>query len=278
MRSSRLIKFFYPNDGLIIVGIILFLLMMLMAFLTHAQELFTAPLKTNPAYKSGEVLTYQMKYGLIVGGTTTLSLSDSIYNDKTVLFGAATAETTGIANVVYEVKDIYQSWFNADNNLPYKQSRDIHEGRYTQYNEVTYNRKKNTVNSKLSGIHEVPAKIMDLVSTFYYLRRVDFSKINAGDEITVNMFLADETTPFHLKYTGKEVIRTKFGKIRCIKISPQVIVGRMFKKKDDLTIWFTDDENCLPILVEVDIRVVGKVLLKLNNYENTISPLLLEME
>lgn len=278
MKNSKFIKFFYPNDSLVLIGIGLFIIMMLMAFVTNAQELFTAPLKSNPAYKSGEVLNYQMKYGLIVGGTTTLSLSDSIYNDKAVLFSSATAQTTGIADVLYEVKDTYQSWFNVVTNLPYKQSRDIHEGRYTQYNQVTYNRKNNTVTSNLTGVHEVPAKIMDLVSTFYYLRRVDFSKINEGDVITVNMYLADEITPFHLKYSGKKVIRTKFGKIRCVKISPQVIVGRMFKKQDDLTIWLSDDENCLPILVEMDIRIVGAVLLKLNNYENTISPLLLERE
>ena len=46
----------------------------------------------------------------------------------------------------------------------------------------------------------------------------------------------------------------------------------MFKAQNDLTIWFTDDENCIPVLVKMDIRIVGAVYLKLIQYENTANP------
>jgi hypothetical protein len=82
------------------------------------------------------------------------------------------------------------------------------------------------------------------------------------------MYFADEIFPFHLRYLGKETIRTKQGKVSCYKISPVVEVGRMFKADDDLTIWFTDDEKCLPVLVRMELRIVGAVMLKLVNYEN----------
>jgi hypothetical protein len=88
------------------------------------------------------------------------------------------------------------------------------------------------------------------------------------DVVSVNMFFADEIFPFHLRYLGKETIKTKLGKINCIKISPVVEPGRMFKTKDDMTIWFSDDENCLPVLVRMDIRIIGAVVLKLINHEN----------
>jgi hypothetical protein len=51
-------------------------------------------------------------------------------------------------------------------------------------------------------------------------------------------------------------------------------VGRMFKSSNDLTIWLTDDENCIPVSVRMDIRIVGAVYLKLVNYENTVKPLI----
>ena len=144
------------------------------------------------------------------------------------------------------------------------------------YNEVSYDRENNTITSKLSGIHKVPEKILDLTSVFYYLRRVDFSKMNDGDVIFVNLYFADEIFPFRLRYSGKEVINTNFGKITCLKISPVVEVGRMFKAKDDLTIWFTDDKNCLPVLVRMDIRYIGDVLLKLIKSENTVEPMIVQ--
>jgi hypothetical protein len=254
----------------------LLFILFLKALNLDAQEIFTPPIKSNTAFAAGEILTYQMRFGLVVGGTTTLSLTDTVYKEKMVFHALAIGQSTGITNIIYEVKDIYESWFDKETNLPFKQVRNIKEGSYKQYNEVTYNRKNNTVKSKLSGVHNVPEKILDLSSTFYYLRRIDFSKLNEGAVVFVNMYFSDEVFPFRLRYMGKETIRTKFGKISCLKICPVVEVGRMFKKQDDLTIWFTDDDNCLPVLVRMDIRDLGNVILKLVKYENTLNPFIIQ--
>jgi len=248
-------------------------MLLLLAMYTDAKEIFNPTLYPNTAYKVGENLTYQIRYGFMVGGTTTLSLNEGVYNDKLVYHALAVGQTTGMADNIYGVKDTYESWFDKETNLPYKQIRKIKEGRYTSNNEVTFNRENNTVNSKLSGIHRVPEKILDLSSTFYYIRRLDFSKVNIDDVFSVNMYFSDEIFPFRLMYKGKETIKTKFGNISCIKICPVVEPGRMFKSKDDLTIWFTDDGNRLPVLVRMDIRIVGSVYLKLIEYQNAANPM-----
>lgn len=244
------------------------IILLINALSLNAQEPYTPPVKANTAFKAGENLTYQIRYGIIVAGITTLSLTEEDYNNKTVFRARTLGQTTGLADKLYGVKDIYESWFDKKTNLPYKQIRNISEGRYRKYNEVTYNRENNTVNSKLSGSHCVPANILDLTSTFYYIRRIDFSKVKEHDVLLVNMYFNDEVFPLRLIYRGKETIRTKLGKIKCIKICPVVEVGRLFKAPDNVTIWFSDDENCLPILVKMDIRLVGPVLFKLIRYEN----------
>lgn len=255
------------------VRIFIFSILLLKFLCVDAQEIFTPPLKPNTAFKAGENLSYQIRYGIIVGGTTNISLTEEVYDERFVFHALAIGQTSGLADKIYEVKDIYESWFDKETNLPYKQVRNIKEGGYKWYNEVTYDRQNNTVSSMKSGIHSVPEKILDLASTFYYLRRIDFSGVNRGDVITVNMYFADEVFPFRLKYKGRDNVKTKFGKIKCFKISPMVEVGRMFKAKDDLTVWFTDDENCLPVLVKMDIRYIGAVYLELIKYNNTSNPL-----
>jgi hypothetical protein len=55
-----------------------------------------------------------------------------------------------------------------------------------------------------------------------------------------------------------------------------VEVGRMFKTQDDLTIWIADDKSRIPVLVKMDISVVGVVILKLISCENTVSGLVVE--
>ncbi|MCK9411354.1 MAG: DUF3108 domain-containing protein [Prolixibacteraceae bacterium] len=251
-----------------VVAIGLLIILLLKVSQSNAQEISNPPLKMATPFSSGEKLTYQVKYGFIVGGFTTFTLSDTIYKNKPVFHAMAIGQTSGIANMIYGVKDIYESWFDKENTLPYKQIRNIKEGRYTQYNEVIYNRRDNTVQSKSSGEHQVPEKILDLCSTFYYIRRVDFSKMTEGDILFVNMYFGDEVFPFHLRYIGRETIRTKNGKMNCIKIRPIVEVGRMFETKDDMTIWFSDDDKCIPVLVRMELRIVGAVILKLVKYEN----------
>lgn len=239
----------------------------------NAQELINPPVKSDTAFIAGENLTFQIRYGFITAGTTQLSLTDTVWQNKLVFHSYTVAQTSGLADKLYGVKDVYESWFDKETNLPFKQISNIKEGRYTKYNEVTYNRRNNTVHSKLSGIHEVPEKILDLSATLYYIRRIDFAKISVGEVIFLNMYFSDEVFPFRFIYMGKETIRTKFGKINCIKINPVVEVGRMFKKQDDLTIWLTDDGNRIPVLIRMDIRIVGIVNLKLVNYENIANPL-----
>jgi len=249
-------------------------ILLFIALHVDAQKIFTPQVKANQAFVGDEKLTYQIRYGFVVGGITTLSLNDTVYDGKNVFHALAIGQTTGLANTIYGVEDIYESWFDKKTNLPLKSVRNIKEGRYKHYNEVTYNRKNNTVKSSISGVHSVPEKILDLSSTFYYLRRVDFSKVNEGDTVFVNMYFSDEIFPFHLVFNGKETIRTKFGKINCFKLSPIVEVGRMFKSSNDLAIWLSDDDNCVPVMIRMDIRVVGAVYLKLIQYENTANPLI----
>lgn len=250
-----------------------FFLLLMNALSAFANEPFTPQIKTNTAFKAGENLTYQIRYGIIEAGIATLSLTEEEYNGKTVFYARTLARTTGLADKIYGIKDIYESWFDKKTNLPYKQIRDISEGRYKKYNEVTFNRRNNTVNSKISGVHRVPAKILDLTSTFYYIRRIDFSKVKTGDVLFVNMYFSDEVSPFYFIYKGKETIKTKFGKMTCLKICPVVEVGRIFSSPNDLSVWFTDDDNCLPVLVQMDVRLVGSVMLKLTQYENIVKPL-----
>jgi hypothetical protein len=50
----------------------------------------------------------------------------------------------------------------------------------------------------------------------------------------------------------------------------------MFKAKDDLTVWFTDDGNCLPVLVKMNIRYVGAVYLELIKYQNLANPMMVQ--
>ena len=91
-----------------------------------------------------------------------------------------------------------------------------------------------------------------LVET-YYARTIDFSNAYIGKTYPLDIYLDQKIYNLKFKYLGIETIKSDFGKVRCIKLRPQLVVDRVFKDEDDMTIWVSDDKNRLPIRVKTDI-------------------------
>ena len=215
-------------------------------------------LKKEKAFGENESLTYLLHWGPLEGGLANTMVRTTTYKGKEVYYGRVLAKTTGIADALFKVKDIYSSYFDRETLLPYKAIRDIHEGSYTYYNEVDFFHGKKMVYSQKSGEHEVPDGILDMVSTLYYLRSMDFSGLRDGDVIKIITYFGDEIFPFDFRYRGRENIKTQLGKFRCYKFVPIVEPGRMFESEDDMIVWITADKNQVPIRVQLDM-LVGSV-------------------
>ena len=95
-----------------------------------------------------------------------------------------------------------------------------------------------------------------MVSSFYYLRNtIDSKKLKEGDETVINMFFDQENYKFKLKFLGREVLKTKFGKVNTLIFRPYVQAGRVFKEQESLTVWISDDQNKIPLQIKADLSV-----------------------
>lgn len=226
----------------------------------------------NNSFREGEELVYSLHYGFITGGEATLSLEEDTLSGESLYHGRAIARTVGVADKLFNVKDIYESYFLKDTGLPVKAIRDIHEGNYKYYNEVTFNRDSNTVTSQKSGIHKMPENIMDMVSVLYFIRRLDYASFKNGDAIKIDTYFGDELFPFEIRFRGTETVKTKLGKFRCYKFVPIVEPGRIFENEDDMTIWITKDENLIPVMISFNM-IVGSIKCELIGYKNLRHPI-----
>jgi hypothetical protein len=103
------------------------------------------------------------------------------------------------------------------------------------------------------------------LSAFYYIRKIDFSKLEEGNSIKLLTFFSDEEFPLELRFRGRETLETKWGNIKCLKFAPIVEPGRVFKTKDDMLIWYTDDGNRIPIKVIFELKV-GHLTVELRSF------------
>lgn len=218
--------------------------------------------KFQPAYKSGEWLKFRIHYGLLNASYATLHLSSETLDSIPVYHVVGTGKTTGFASIFFKVDDTYESYFGRRNGKPYKFIRKIDEGGYTKDIEINfdYDEKKAVLKDyKNSTQMDIPVhdQVQDLISASYYLRNnYNLEEFEEGQSINLDMLFDDDGVfQFKLKYLGKEVIRTKFGKVECLKFRPYVQSGRVFKEKESLTLWVSNDLNKIPIRIKADLAV-----------------------
>lgn len=247
---------------------IVFTLLLLTFVLSNAQS-------KEQVFKKGEWLKYRMHYGLVNAGFATVDLQSTTYNDKEVYHVIGKGWTTGVTKLFFKVKDKYQTWFYKDNMMPYHFKRRVDEGGHIISRDIYFNQKEKIAHikdhkrntEKTASIDNV----QDILSSFYHLRNQDVSKLKVSGELKLNMFLDYETFGFKMRYLGEEVIKTKYGKIRCMKFRPSVQSGRIFKAKESLTIWITADKNKIPIRIKADLAV-GSLKADLDQFKGLSHP------
>ena len=192
-------------------------------------------------------------------------------NGKPVYHIVGEGRTNSSYDFLYKVRDKYETYIDTSTMLPMKFVRNVDEGGYKIYQNVTFNKNAKTAITN-DGVFNVPECVQDVVSAVFYARNVDFSKLQPNDRIMFPMFLDNEVYSMYIRYLGREMVKTKYGKFRAIKFKPMLIKGTIFKGGEDMEVWVTDDMNRIPVRIESPI-VVGKVKIDMMSYENLRYPL-----
>lgn len=231
--------------------------------------------KEVPAFKSGEKLRYKMSYsGFLKAGTAVLELNEVELDGKKVFYSRGSGWTSGIIKWFFKIDDVYESYFDKDTIKPYYFKRKIDEGGYKKHRntQFNYDTKEAYVQDFINQKDTIIAfsNVQDMMSSFYYLRTQDVKGMKKGDEIAIDMFMDSQVYPFKLRYLGKEVLKTKFGKINTLVFRPLVQSGRIFKAEESVTIWITDDANKIPIKMQADLSV-GSLRAELQHYQGLVT-------
>lgn len=125
--------------------------------------------------------------------------------------------------------------------------------------DFDHNTKKATVFDKKhneTSVFSFPSETQDMISAFYYLRNhIDTQNLKDGDVVEINMFFDQENYKFQLKFIGREILDTNFGRMNTLVFRPYVQSGRVFREKESLTVWISDDNNKIPLLVKANLAV-----------------------
>ena len=232
----------------------------------------------NEVFDAGEIIKFRVHYGFLNGGEGVMTVSDNIYNVngrpcyKIDLVG----ETTGLVDMMFSVKDNWRSYVDTTALLPQKFYMFIKEGNFRKNQGVVFNHAENkavvevmdkyTRELKNREEYEIPQYSQDIISGYYFLRTLDFTKINEGDIIRVAGFFDKDVYDFRIKFTGREVLETALGDFPSLSFVPIMHENNLFEDTDEsIKFWLSDDERRLPLKIKADM-FVGAVELDIKEY------------
>jgi hypothetical protein len=249
-----------------------FLILILTTYLTKAysQELKDI---NEPVFKSGEQLSYKLKYGFFTGAEAVLRVEDG---DKKIdghstFHIIADGKTAGTFDVFYKVRNRYESYIDRSTLLPYFYTENRREGGYKHSDNISFDHTDDRITAD-KGVFPFKGKVFDFVSAYYFARGIDISKIHIGDKFDMEYFLEDGIHTLTITYMGKEKVNCVLGTFNCLKFSPTIIPGRIFRKDSKLYLWITDDNNRIPVKAHVEL-IVGSVTMDLTDAKGLKYPL-----
>ncbi len=237
----------------------------------RAQQL---PFKKESSFQAGEELKYKLKYGFISAAEGVLSVSDSElqFSSPHAFRLSARGKTSNAFNMLFPVDNRYNSYIDSKTFLPYFYTENIREGKYRRTDVVRFDHKNKKVNGNKGEFISPSNQTFDLLSAYYFARNLDLTNVRPGQSFKLSYFLNDEIATLGIEYIGIETIETELGRLECLKFSPELKPGRVFKKNSRMYLWVTNDGNRIPVRAKVEI-LVGTVSLELSSATGLKYPL-----
>jgi len=232
----------------------------------------------NFSFQFGERIDYTIYYHLagiwVKAGEVYFQVDSSRIANSDYYYFDSYGRTLSKYDWIYKVRDHYETYTRVKDFRPLRFKREVNEGRTHLREDYLFNHKDKTVKT-LRKLHIDSAFVKDTVpyegcgfdvlSMIYYARNLDFDGVEINQKIPIKMFLDNAMHDSYIRYLGKEELKVKdVGKFKVIKFSPLLIEGTIFNAGEDMTVYVTDDENRVPLLIETPI-LVGSIRARVNS-------------
>lgn len=232
------------------------------------DQAFTYRKISNTAFKTGEKLKFRVHYGVINAANITMSVDAAMSNisGRNAYSVRCEGETLKSFDWAYKVRDKFQSWLDQESLAPLRYAKTVRENKYFDEDLAIYMHDKKKMRNS-DGDLAIPAYTQDIASALFYARNLDFTKATVNQVYPIDVYLDNKVYNLNFTYLGKETLSTDLGKVKCIKLRPKLVVDRVFKSSNDMTVWISDDLNKIPVRVQSAIKV-GSLKVDITSYEN----------
>jgi hypothetical protein len=249
-----------------------------------AQPIGTAePVRVwpNPSFRAGETIRYKVHYGLINAAEAVVETSGSLDHvaERPCYRATVSGHTTGSFDFFLHIRDQWRSYIDTTSILPLRATRDITEKGYHKKETVDFDHRRDIADvqvhdreSPTRTAYKIPNNAQELVSGFYYLRTLHYEHMKPGEVIRMPGFFDESTFNLEVTFKGRELVETKAGTVRALKLVPKMPNNKIFRGEDAIKIYLSDDRNKIPVLFQAEL-FVGSVKVDMYKYDGLKSKL-----
>jgi Protein of unknown function (DUF3108) len=221
----------------------------------------------NYRFPEGQAYVFIVEWHLFTAGTATVRL-DSAGSDKKV---TATADSVGVANMVYGVHDHFEARFDPKTFCSLGVTKHTEEGPHKRDTQVDFEyprrrsvlREKNLKTAESKQIeNDIPPCVTDVITGFYYFASLP-QKLGAYYTFPVND--GGKTAEVTAQVEGKEQVKVPAGSFSTIRVSAEANSGPL-KGRGKIWAWFTDDANRTPVQMRAKLTW-GTLLFRLQRID-----------
>ncbi len=232
----------------------------------------------NTTFKQGEYLKFKIHYGFINAGFATLQVDDTVayMHGRPCYHIVGKGFTNSSFDLVYKVRDNYESWVDQQSLVSWRFNRHIVEGGFNSYTETWFDHAHNQAHyideQRKKTFFEVPDHIQDVISAFYFARaNYDHRTLKPGDIIDMTNFIDRKTVPLKAELLKREEIKVGDKKYKALKFKLMVEESGLVTDGSKIDFWITDDFNKIPLRIELNL-MIGALRADLVEYKYLRNP------
>jgi hypothetical protein len=211
------------------------------------------------SFSIGERLEYDAKYSFLTLGEMILEVRDTLtYENRHCYLISSVLNSASAFRFLFSIDDTIEVYTSVDDLFPYLYQERINESGYQRVSNWYFDHAAHTVTYDDSLELNIEPDTRDMVSLWYYLRRVP---LNIGDTLVLNVHNAQKNYQIFCSVLGWEETKTRAGQFNTILVDIQTEGGGVFGAKGGMEIWYSEAER-LPVQIKASMKF-GSVLFKL---------------
>jgi len=219
-----------------------------------ALSLSTAVFARGPVpFSVGEKLVFSVEYGPISAGTATMEVLElAEVNGRPCYHIVSLENTNDFFSRFFRIRDRYDSYVDTLSLATVRFDKQIEEGKYRAKGHVIIDQDSLIAIYSDDDTVEVIPGAKDAIATLYYVRTLD---ISVGDTFQVSNHTDKENYMLEITVPKTQKVHTALGTFDCIEVQPRLEGTKVFEGRKGLTVWFTNDEWKIPVLIRSRIMV-----------------------